>query len=235
MKIEVWSDYVCPFCYIGKRELEQALKETGLAGKVDVAFKAYELDPTASTVDNSKVKEAFAKKKGLSEAQVEGMYSSITARAESVGLSYDFEKMTSANTRKAHRLAKFAETQGKGAEADEALLAAHFTHNLALNDDNVLLDIAEKIGLSREDAKNVLSSNQYDGDVTKDIQEARAIGVQGVPFFVFERKYAISGAQPQEVFQDTLKKIAAELEIKPDLQMVGNKNGETCEDGSCPI
>ncbi|SFK33022.1 Predicted dithiol-disulfide isomerase, DsbA family [Marinilactibacillus piezotolerans] len=233
MKFEVWSDYVCPFCYIGKRELEQAIRETGLTGKVEVEFKAYELDPTTSTKDNAPVKESLMKKKGMSESQVEGMFESVTDRAKSVGLNYDFSKMKNANTKKAHRLAKFAESQGKGSDIDEALLAAHFTDNLALNDDEVLLSVAESVGLSREEAQAVLSSDQHADEVAQDIQEARALGVQGVPFFVLERKYAISGAQPQELFQETLKKVADEMGLKPGLQMMNDNDGGVCEDGSC--
>jgi len=233
MKIEVWSDYVCPFCYIGKRELEQAIIETGLTGKVDVEFKAYELDPTTSADDNAPVKESLMKKKGMSEAQIKGMFENVTERAKSVGLNYDFSKMVNANTKKAHRLAKFAESQGKGSAIDEALLAAHFTENLALNDDEVLLNVAESVGLSREEAQAVLSSDQYADEVVRDIQEARSIGVQGVPFFVLERKYAISGAQPQELFQETLKKVADEMGLKPGLQMMNGNDGGVCEDGSC--
>ncbi|WP_413527664.1 DsbA family protein [Marinilactibacillus psychrotolerans] len=233
MRIEVWSDYVCPFCYIGKRELEQAIRETGLAGKVSVEFKAYELDPTTSIEDDSPVKESLMKKKGMSESQVEGMFESVADRAKSVGLNYDFSKMKNANTKKAHRLAKFAESQGKGSDIDEALLSAHFTDNLALNDDEVLLSIAESVGLSQEEAQAVLSSDQYADEVAQDIEEARAIGVQGVPFFVLERKYAISGAQPQALFQETLQKVADEMGIKPGLQVLGDSDDGLCEDGSC--
>ncbi|WP_208559558.1 DsbA family oxidoreductase [Marinilactibacillus kalidii] len=235
IKIEVWSDYVCPFCYIGKRELEKAIKETGLSGQVDVQFKAYELDPTTSLTDDQPVKESLMKKKGMNDQQVEEMFSAVTERAQSVGLTYDFSKMINANTKKAHRLAKFAEEKGKGPEIDEALLAAHFSDNRALNEDTVLLDVAEQVGLSREEAQAVLSSDRYADAVSQDIQEAQAIGVQGVPFFVLERKYAISGAQPQELFQQTLQTVADELGIKPSLQILGDTNTGICEDGSCSI
>lgn len=169
----------------------------------------------------------------MSESQIEGMFESVTDRAKSVGLNYDFSKMKNANTKKAHRLAKFAESQGKGPDIDEALLSAHFTDNLALNDDEVLLSIAESVGLSQEEAQAVLSSDQYADEVAQDIEEARAIGVQGVPFFVLERKYAISGAQPQALFQETLQKVADEMGIKPGLQVLSDSDDGLCEDGSC--
>ncbi|WP_225743069.1 DsbA family protein [Marinilactibacillus sp. Marseille-P9653] len=235
MKIEVWSDYVCPFCYIGKRELEQAIKETGLSGQVEVQFKAYELDPTTPLTGENPIKESLMQKKGMSASQIDRMFEAVTERAQSVGLDYDFSKMINANTKKSHRLAKYAEANGKGSEIDEALLKAHFLDNLALNVDEVLLDIAENVGLSREGALEVLSSDQYAEDVARDIQEAQAIGVQGVPFFVLERKYAISGAQPQQLFQETLQKVADELGLKPGLQIMGNSDAGLCADGSCSI
>lgn len=233
VKIEIWSDYVCPFCYIGKKELERALKEAGLKNQVDVQMKAYELDPTSSTTEAPFVKHSLMQKKGLSEAQVENMFNGVTARAKEVGLDYDFSKMTNANTKKAHQLAKFAEEKGKAHEVSEALLKAHFIEYQSLNDEKVLLDIAEEAGLSRESAKKALNSKEYIAAVNTDIEEAEKIGIQGVPFFVIEHKYGISGAQPQEVFQETLKKVADELGIQPSLQIIGEDSNGICTDDRC--
>lgn len=235
MKIEIWSDYVCPFCYIGKRELEQALRETGLEEQVEIQMKAYELDPTSSTTEAPPVKETLMQKKGLSNEQVEEMFKGVTARAKEVGLDYDFSKMTNANTKKAHQLAKFAEEQGKEKEISEALLQAHFLNYQSLNDEEVLLTIAEAVGLNREEAKAALENTTYTIAVNKDIEEAGKLGIQGVPFFIIERKYGISGAQPQAVFQETLKKIADELGIQPKLQMVGGDTNGLCTDDNCTI
>lgn len=233
MKIEIWSDYVCPFCYIGKRELERALKETGLEDKVEVSMKAYELDPSASSTENPPVKETLMKNKGLAEDEVENMFMGVTQRAKEVGLDYDFSKMTNANTKKAHQVAKFAEAQGKGAEVSEALLQAHFLENRSLNEETVLLDVAEQQGLDRKQVAEALTQQTYLGPVNLDIQEARELGIRGVPFFVIERQYAISGAQPQDLFQKTLKDVAKELGVTPSLKIMNSEQSGLCADDQC--
>lgn len=233
MKIEIWSDYVCPFCYIGKRELERALKETGLEDKVEVSMKAYELDPSASSTENPPVKETLMKNKGLAEDEVENMFMGVTQRAKEVGLDYDFSKMTNANTKKAHQVAKFAEAQGKGAEVSEALLQAHFLENRSLNEETVLLDVAEQQGLDRKQVAEALTQQTYLGPVNLDIQEARELGIRGVPFFVIERQYAISGAQPQDLFQKTLKDVATELGVTPSLKIMNSEQSGLCADDQC--
>lgn len=163
------------------------------------------------------------------------MFTGVTARAKEVGLDYDFSKMTNANTKKAHQLAKFAEEKGKASEISEALLEVHFLKHQSLNDQEVLLNIAESLGLDREAAKSALNEDRYLTSVNEDIQEARKLGIQGVPFFVIERKYGISGAQPQEVFQETLIKVAAELGIQPALQMMNTSSDGLCSDEHCSI
>lgn len=233
MKIEIWSDYVCPFCYIGKRELERALKETGLEDKVEVSMKAYELDPSASSTENPPVKETLMKNKGLAEDEVENMFMGVTQRAKEVGLDYDFSKMTNANTKKAHQVAKFAEAQSKGAEVSEALLQAHFLENRSLNEETVLLDVAEQQGLDRKQVAEALTQQTYLGPVNLDIQEARELGIRGVPFFVIERQYAISGAQPQDLFQKTLKDVAKELGVTPSLKIMNSEQSGLCADDQC--
>lgn len=233
MKIEIWSDYVCPFCYIGKRELEKALKETGLEDKVEVSMKAYELDPNASSTENPPVKETLMKNKELAEDEVENMFMGVTQRAKEVGLNYDFSKMTNANTKKAHQVAKFAEAQGKGAEVSEALLQAHFLENRSLNEETVLLDVAEQQGLDRKQVAEALAQQTYLGPVNLDIQEARELGIRGVPFFVIERQYAISGAQPQDLFQKTLKDVAKELGVTPSLKIMNSEESGLCADDQC--
>lgn len=233
MKIEIWSDYVCPFCYIGKRELERALKETGLEDKVEVSMKAYELDPSASSTENPPVKETLMKNKGLAEDEVENMFMGVTQRAKEVGLDYDFSKMTNANTKKAHQVAKFAEAQGIGAEVSEALLQAHFLENRSLNEEAVLLDVAEQQGLDRKQVAEALTQQTYLGPVNLDIQEARELGIRGVPFFVIERQYAISGAQPQDLFQKTLKDVAKELGVTPSLKIMNSEQSGLCADDQC--
>lgn len=212
MKIEVWSDYVCPFCYIGKRRLEEALESTGLKDKTEVIFKAYELDPNSPQTSNQSMAEVLAGKYGTSLEEAKKMNENVGLQAESVGLHYDFDNMKPANTFDAHRLAKLAEQEGVAAEVSESLLKAYFVDAKKIGTHDELLSIAEEAGISRNRAKEVLDSDEFEDDVKADITEAGQIGVQGVPFFVINRKYAISGAQPAEAFEEALRKVAEEIE-----------------------
>jgi predicted DsbA family dithiol-disulfide isomerase len=210
VKIEVWSDYVCPFCYIGKRKLEQALEKTGLGAGAEVIFKSYELDPHSPETSEQSMVSVLAGKYGTTEAQAEGMTANVTAAAKEVGLEYNFSKMRPANTFSAHRLAKWADEQGKADQISENLLRAYFIENREIGLKEVLADIAEETGLERAEAEAVLKSDRFEKEVRADIEEARQLGVQGVPFFVINRKYAISGAQPDEVFEQALRQVAEE-------------------------
>ena len=210
MKIEIWSDYVCPFCYIGKRRLEEALEQTGLGEQAEVVFKAYELDPNSPAVSDTLMTEILAQKYGMSVGEAKKMTDNVVEQAKTVGLNYNFEVMTPANTFNAHRLAKLAEQEGFDKAVSESLLKAYFIDGEKIGTEDVLLRIAEEAGISRERAKAVLDSDEFADDVRMDIAEAQQIGVKGVPFFVINRKYAISGAQPAEAFANALQQAAEE-------------------------
>lgn len=205
LKIEIWSDYVCPFCYIGKRRLEEALKQTGLGEKAEIVFKAYELDPNSATESNESVQVDLAKKYGMSAQEAKNMTDNVVLQAKTVGLNYNFDKMTSANTFNAHRLAKLAEQEGLDKVVTENLLKAYFIDGEKIGTDDVLLRIAVEAGLSRDRVKEVLESDEFAEEVKMDIGEAGQLGVKGVPFFVINRKYAISGAQPVDAFAEALR------------------------------
>lgn len=210
MKIEVWSDYVCPFCYIGKRRLEEAIAQAGVGEDIEIVYKAYELDPNSLADSDRSMVEVLAEKYNVSVDEAKAMTDNVAMQAETVGLQYDFGKMTPANTFQAHRLAKLAEAKGLGEEATERLLKAYFIEGQKIGTRNILLELAKEIGLAVDEVETMLDSDAYIEDVKKDIQEAGQIGVQGVPFFVIDRKYAISGAQPTETFVDALEKAASE-------------------------
>jgi len=210
MKIEIWSDYVCPFCYIGKRRLEEALEQTGLGEDTEIVFKAFELDPNSPSVSDTLIKESLAKKYGMSVEEAKKMTDNVVDQAKAVGLNYNFDVMTPANTFNAHRLAKLAEQEGLDKTVSESLLKAYFIYGEKIGTEDVLLRIAEEAGISRDRAKAVLDSDEFADEVRMDIAEAQQIGVKGVPFFVINRKYAISGAQPAEAFADALRKAAEE-------------------------
>lgn len=233
MKIEVWSDYVCPFCYIGKRTLEKALVQSGFESQAEVSFKAYQLDPNTPTDSAVPTYESLAKKLGKTVEQAKEMTEGVAQHARSVGLEYDFDNMMEANTLAAHRLVKWAETQEKDAEMTEQLMHQYFVEAKNVSNHEVLLSLAESIGLPAEEAKKVLESDQFMAEVQVDIAEAGQIGVQGVPFFVVNRKYAISGAQPLEAFVEALEQIAEEEGIRPKLKPMGKKKTSYCTGDSC--
>jgi len=157
----------------------------------------------------------------------------VTERAKEVGLNYDFSNLMEENTLKAHRLVKWAEQQGDVTALVESLLHSHFIEGKRIGQDDVLLEIAEKVGLEREEVAKVLADDVYKNEVEADIQEGLQLGVRGVPFFVLNRKYGISGAQPQEVFEDTLRKVAEEEGLQPSLKMAGTGDAGICTDDNC--
>ena len=210
MKIEIWSDYVCPFCYIGKRRLEEALQETGLGLQAEVVFKAYQLDPDAPESSDESVVAGLAQKYGISQQEAQQMLQNVAEQAKTVGLQYDVDAMRPANTWNAHRLAKLAEREGVAAEVAERLMKGHFVLGEAIGTEDALLNIAEEAGIERTRAAEMLASDEFSDEVQADITEARQLGVQGVPFFVINRQYAISGAQPTEAFAGALQKVAEE-------------------------
>ncbi|WP_110113125.1 DsbA family oxidoreductase [Bacillus sp. CGMCC 1.16541] len=234
MKIEIWSDYACPFCYIGKRRLEEALSQFPHKEDVEVVFKAFELDPNAPRDTDLTIHELLAKKYGTSVEEAKKMSESVGAQATSVGLDFKFDTVVPTNTLDAHRLAKFSETKGKEKETTERLLRAYFTESKHIGDRETLADLAVEAGLNRNEVLDLLNSDAFTEEVRVDESEAQAIGVQGVPFFVVNRKYAISGAQPADVFAGALQKVWEEEKAESVLQPLGEQ-GTTCTDEQCDI
>lgn len=235
MKIEVWSDYVCPFCYIGKRELENALEKTGYKDQVDVELKSYQLSPDSPATSNENMYEVLAKKYDATIEQMKAQSEGIIARAATLGLDYHYENMKPANTFKAHRLAKYADSVGKGAEMSERLLKAYFNENKEIGLTKELVELGVEVGLERQAIEDVLNDGSFADDVLSDIQKASEIGVRGVPFFVFDNKYAISGAQPGEVFENAVRQVAEEAGLRPSLKMMGQEGTGICTDGKCEL
>ncbi len=235
MKIEVWSDYVCPFCYIGKRELENAIEKTGFQDQVDIELKSYQLSPDSPATSEESIYEVLAKKYGTTIEQVKAQTAGIIDRAATLGLNYQYENMKPANTFKAHRLAKYAESVGKGAEMSERLLQAYFIENQEIGLTDILVGLGVEIGLEQQAVEDVLNDGSFADEVLSDIQEASQIGIRGVPFFVFNGKYAISGAQPGEVFENAVRQVAQEDGLRPSLKMMGQEGIGTCTDGKCEL
>lgn len=206
MKIEVWSDIMCPFCYIGKRHLELALHQFPEV-EVELIWKSFQLDPTITPQPGKDVYSYLAERKGMSLEESKQMHQHVVERAAEVGLVYNYDKAIIANSFDAHRLLHLAKRNGKGDLLKEKLLAAYFTEGKDFGDKATLTSLGQEVGLKEENIHTVLFTDIYAREVQSDIQEAQEIGVRGVPFFVFDRKYAVSGAQPVEAFIQTIQAV----------------------------
>lgn len=234
MKIEIWSDIMCPFCYIGKRNFEAALEQFADKDKIEVEWKSFQLDPTIPEVAKESQEDYLVKRKGMSKEQVQGMLANVTQMAKQVGLEYHLDKSVMVNSQKAHQLIQFAKTKNLGDQIEERLFKAFFTEGKNIADIETLTQLGVDVGLEKDELQAAFTDDQYRYQMSQDIQEGQQLGVRGVPFFVFDRKYGISGAQPSEAFLDTLSKSftewkAANPEVK--LQM---SQGQSCDtQGNC--
>ena len=210
MKVEIWSDIVCPFCYIGKRKFETALADFAGKDKVEIEWKSFQLDPEMDNKEGLNVHEYLGKRKGGTPADGKRMNDSMAAAAAEVGLQYDFDNGIINNTMNAHRLLHWAKEQGLQNELKERIFKAYYTEGIDTADIAELVRLAKDTGLDPVQARKVLEENLYVKEVLQDQQEAAELGVQGVPFYVFNRKYAVSGAQPSEVFAQVLNKVLQE-------------------------
>lgn len=237
MKIEIWSDFVCPFCYIGKKKLEDALKTFPQKDKIEIEFKSYQLDPTTPPYSGQDFYESMGTKFG-GAAQAKQMMGNIVGEAEAVGLDFQFDTMKPTNTINAHRLTKFAKEHNKDAEISEKLFYANFTESKDIGNIDILAEIAEEVGLNKEDVKTALhDETNYVEEVNLDIDEAKQLGISGVPYFIFNRKYAISGAQSTEAFVQAVEKILSEEKEVPKFESLSpeGEDGGACGDDGCEV
>jgi predicted DsbA family dithiol-disulfide isomerase len=233
MKVEIWSDIVCPFCYIGKRRFEEALNRFDNRDNVEVVWRSFELDPDGPSEYTDSLDEYLARKYGTGLEQARQMNENVTRMAAEVGLDYRLAEAKRGNTFDAHRLIHFATERGLGPEAKERLLAAYFAEGRAIGDRTTLVDLATDIGLDEEEVRSVLESGAHGSDVRADESRARQLGISGVPFFVFDEKYGVSGAQSIEVFERALVKTWSESALV--MMVSGNDSAGSCDDGSCDV
>jgi predicted DsbA family dithiol-disulfide isomerase len=204
MKIEIWSDYNCPFCYIGKVHLEKALAELNLTDKVELIYKAYQLDPTAPKIARFSTAEGLARKYAVSLEEAKAMMNNVVVKAKAIGLTYNYDLVQPTNTFDAHRVIKMAsKAQAKALNA--AFYEAYFTSGKNLADYEVLIQYAIEAGLKKDDVKALLHSDQLKAEVEADISEAKALKVRGVPYFRINKKSVIPGAQPISTFVDVIR------------------------------
>jgi len=212
MKVEIWSDYACPFCYLGKRRFEKALDLFKHKDDVEVIFRSFELDPSMSKEVQSSMQELLAAKYGMSLEEAKAANDRVAEQAEQEGLVYRFATMIPTNTFDAHRLTQYAKTQGKMMEISERLFKAYFTDSLHIGDTETLIFLAQGVGLNGEEVSDLLKSDDYGEQVRTDERLAGELGVRAVPCFVLDGKYAVTGAQPTEVFLNTLEQVWTDRE-----------------------
>lgn len=204
MEVEIWSDVMCPFCYIGKRKFEQALNQFTHKDDVHVVWKSFQLNPAMKTEPGKTIHQYLAEAKGWSVEQARQMNDRVTEMAREVGLDYNFDRAVVANSWDAHRLVHLAKEHSLGDAAEERLFRAYFTEGRNTADHNTLVELGTDIGLDADDVTRLLTSNKYAQEVSQDIYEAQQVGASGVPFFVFNRRYAVSGAQAPDTFLGAL-------------------------------
>ena len=214
MQVEIWSDVVCPWCYLGKRRFEQALSEFEHRGNVQVVYRSFELDPGAPAGETTPTIERLADKYGMTPLQASQAQREMEQRAAGDGLTFRMANLRSGNTRDAHRLIQLAKDRGRQADLVERLHRAYFTDEDSVFDHEALTRLAVEAGLDRGDVADVLASDAYTDHVETDEAMARAIGATGVPLFVIDRKYGISGAQPADTITEVLEQ--AWREAAPD-------------------
>ncbi|MBX6389550.1 MAG: DsbA family oxidoreductase [Frankia sp.] len=200
LQVDVWSDIACPFCYIGKRSFETALATFEHADEVEVRWHSFELDPDAPPASDTGVDEMLARKYGVSLEQARQMNARVAEMGAAVGLEFDFARVRPGNTFAAHRVVKFADTEDLGAAAAEELFAAYFTRGANLSDPDVLADTVAVLGLDRAESRAVAAGTAFTTEVRADESRARKLGITGVPYFLVQSRYAITGAQSRETF-----------------------------------
>lgn len=208
VKVDIWSDVQCPWCYIGKRKFEAAVAQ--FDGDVEVEYHSFELAPDTPVDFDGTPMDYLAQRKGVSPEQANQMISRVTGIASSVGLDYHYDAIHQTNTIKAHELLHYAKSKGRQLDMKERLLKAYFVDGEHVGRVEDLADLAAEIGLDRAEVVQVLTDETYLPDVKADVAQAEAYGINGVPFFVFNEKYGVSGAQDSAIFANVLEQVASE-------------------------
>ena len=229
MRVDIWSDVVCPFCYIGKKRLEHVAEQAGI--ELDIHWHSFELDPNAPAKHDTSNTERLAQKYGRSYAEMEEMERNVAAMAAAEGIDFQWQKANSGNSFNAHRIIHLAQSKGLGNEAEEAFFHAYMTEGLAIGEREVVEEIASRIGLDHAEVEYVLDSDELADFVRHDEKIAREqLNVTGVPFFIFDQKLALSGAQPREIFLQALQQAQS-----ASTQEIEQTDAAQCNDDQCEI
>jgi predicted DsbA family dithiol-disulfide isomerase len=240
MLVEIWSDVVCPWCYIGKRQFEAALASFPHKDEVTVEWRSFELDPSAPARRQLSTNQQLAKKYGMTEEQARAATERVSGVATEVGLDFQWDVAKSGNTFDAHRLIHLAATHGLGGEAKESLMAAYFTDGVPIGERSALEQVAKEVGLDAGEVRVALDEGAFGDAVRGDEQLAAELGISAVPFFVIDRAIGVPGAQTPDVLLSALEQAWAKshpLAIASGAaDDAGNReSGESCSDGSCPV
>jgi predicted DsbA family dithiol-disulfide isomerase len=234
MQVEIWSDVVCPWCYIGKRRFESALAAFKHREQIEIVWKSFELDPNAPRTSEDTLNQMLAKKYGMSAEKAAEANERVTSLAAQEGLDYHLDQAHPGNTFDAHRLIHLAASHGLQGAMKERLMHAYFTEGQPVGDIETLVKLGAELGLDAAKTRIALASDTYADEVAADEKEARMLGISGVPFFVIDEKYGISGAQPVELFQQALEQ--AWSEAHPLIQVGGTaEDAGSCEGDNCAI
>lgn len=235
MKIEIWSDVACPWCYIGKRRFESAFAQFPHRDEAEVIWRSYQLDPHAPRQSGKSVTDVLAAKYGVSETQAAAMNDRVSGLAAQEGLDYHMDTVRYANTFDAHRLIHLAASHGMQQEAEERFFKAYFTEGKDLDDTETLVQLMREIGVDADEARAVLAGDRYADAVEADVQRAAEFGIQGVPFFAIDEKYGISGAQPSDLFGEVLERAWSESHPRSLVMSANQDDAGQCDDEHCAI
>ncbi|MCC6412375.1 MAG: DsbA family oxidoreductase [Saprospiraceae bacterium] len=234
MNVEIWSDVMCPFCYIGKRHFEEALEQFPHKNDVNIVWKSFQLDPEMTSQPGKDVYAYLAERKGMRYDQSREMHENVVNMAKNAGLEYNFDHAVIANSFDAHRLVQLAKTRGLGDAAEEILFKAYFTDGKDVADHHTLAELGAAIGLEKNEVLDMLKTDTFADAVENDILEAQRLGLRGVPFFVLDRKYGVSGAQPAEAFLQTLNKSYEDWRKEHPVLDMQQSGGAVCTpEGEC--
>lgn len=233
MKIEIWSDVACPWCYIGKRRFEAALAEFPHRDAVDVTWRSYQLDPTLPEHYDGTELEYLSTRKGMPPQQVSQMFDHVARQAKDEGLDYHFDKVVVANSFTAHRLIHLAAAHGKQDAAKERLLSDHFEHGKDIGSREYLVSLGQDLGIDAGEVEELFATDKYADDVRFDFEEGRSLGISGVPFFVIDRKFGLSGAQPAATFTAALNQ--AWQDANPLALVNAGDGGDACGPDGCTV
>jgi predicted DsbA family dithiol-disulfide isomerase len=220
MKVEIWSDIACPWCYIGRRRFEKALQQFEHRDQVEVLWRSFQLDPEAPKQYPESEEELLMQRYRISKEKVVAMHARVTALATQEGLDYHFDLVHPVNSFDAHRLIHLAGQHGLQGEMKERLQKAYFTEGRVVSDGETLVQLAVEVGLDADETRRMLETQADAAEVRADERRARVLGIDGVPFFLFDEKIAVSGAQPSEVFMTALQR--AWTEIQPTVAVDGS-------------